>query len=440
MRLRASPVLLSSLLYMLATGAPAAPRIIAPTTLTNASAFNFAQLQALIEGQGLKKIQDVMNRLPTDYTGLTGAYSDDRHHYTMMYESRSFQGSSKDSPRVILFGADARLIITYNGEPTLKRGNFIEVIQFNEQDRAYEFRDIEFPLDPDAPDAKVRFSDKNPDACLSCHGTDDPAPIWGTYPEWGGSYGLDKRVTEPGLYSQVRSWLKDFSDRAANEGMTGPYAYLGPIPLSEEYGLAYSNQVLSGHLSDLNSRVVFRKLRSSPQFTRYRYALLDLMSSTSANASASGNPRNCGASVADIKSSQTRIRAALLDEFKQRIKNPKYAYIHAKTVDQLTPEDHEIILKELLGLDRETLSRFPTSIFHNSGVKISTADIAMQYLEDLTQTDSEVHALVNEIHSRARPGAELSTAPGYVYFQILTDGSLCRLYPSLFSKAEAALK
>src|SRR5256885_17060270 len=37
--------------------------------------------------------------------------------FRSVFESRSLQGASPENPRVILFGPDARFIVTFNGSP-----------------------------------------------------------------------------------------------------------------------------------------------------------------------------------------------------------------------------------------------------------------------------------------------------------------------------------
>jgi len=110
-----------------------------------------------------------------------------RSRYALLFKSRSLQGASFKDPRVILFGDDARFVITFNGSPDQKGYSEIEVMEFDDQSETFSFHEVSYSEVP-GQRPKVEVSDTNPQKCLQCHG-DPPRPIWDTSPSWPGAYG-----------------------------------------------------------------------------------------------------------------------------------------------------------------------------------------------------------------------------------------------------------
>lgn len=105
-----------------------------------------------------------------------------RASYTLLYASQSLHGASYTHPRVILFSDTATLILAFNGDSSQSSYHRLEVIQFRDASKSFEFRSIDFER------GQAEFSPPNPPACLACHGQ-SPRPIWASYPVWPGAYG-----------------------------------------------------------------------------------------------------------------------------------------------------------------------------------------------------------------------------------------------------------
>ena len=144
-------------------------------------AFHYEDLVALIGDKKLMNIDAVIRNLPKEYL----------QNFTLAFGSRSLHGSSYDNPRVILFGATAKLIIAFNGDPTHSKYHSLEVMQFREDSKVFELRTISF-------ENGVRFSEKNPVVCQNCHGI-NPRPIWSSY-EYSE---IEDRVHWPGFYGST---------------------------------------------------------------------------------------------------------------------------------------------------------------------------------------------------------------------------------------------
>jgi hypothetical protein len=139
-------------------------------------AFDFESLRALVAQQRAGGVEAVVAALPEEL----------RSQYTLVFASRSLQGASWRDPRVVLFGRTARLVVTFNGEPSQRGYSALETMEFNPVGNRFVFREISFTAGPSGFD--VRISDPNPARCTACHG--EPArPIWDSAPLWPGGYG-----------------------------------------------------------------------------------------------------------------------------------------------------------------------------------------------------------------------------------------------------------
>ena len=74
------------------------------------------------------------------------------NNYTLMPKSLSIHGSSYLHPRALVFGGDAKLILTFNDGGSPNSANLrpkgyesLEVMCFNSKTSEFEFRDITFP-------------------------------------------------------------------------------------------------------------------------------------------------------------------------------------------------------------------------------------------------------------------------------------------------------
>src|SRR5256885_17269149 len=89
--------------------------------------------------------------------------------FRSVFESRSLQGASPENPRVILFGPDARFIVTFNGSPAQRGFRVVETMEFDDDSKEFRLRELLFPERAGSPD-KVVVSEVNPQRCTRCHG------------------------------------------------------------------------------------------------------------------------------------------------------------------------------------------------------------------------------------------------------------------------------
>jgi hypothetical protein len=226
-------------------------------------AFQYEDLVDLIQKKDFATIEQVLPHLPPEYL----------ENYTLAYDSRSLHGSSHDFPRAILFGNDAKLIVTFNGSPEQRRYRDMEIMQFREDSRVFELRSISFA-------DGVRFSDKNPTLCLKCHGA-SPRPLWSSYEysednslrHWPGFYGSthDAPVLNPeekDAFLLFRALARDhprYRFLRFIHGGSQWYPY-GPGPFKHQFR---PNNRLGNLLARLNAKRVARNVRENAFLQTY---------------------------------------------------------------------------------------------------------------------------------------------------------------------------
>ena len=226
-------------------------------------AFDYGDLVELIRSKNIVSIEQLLPELPEELL----------HNYPLVHHSRSLHGASPDFPRSILFGKDARLILTFNGSADHSRFRDLEIMHFRDDALVFEMRSISF-------DNGARFSEGNPEVCLGCHG-DSPRPIWSSY-----EYSDDEDVVHwPGFYGSTHDAPTLSVDKGAAferfrelAEVHPRYRYLKlghPGSRWYPYGAgAYShefrpNNRLGNLLARLNAKRLAHHLRSGSFFNRY---------------------------------------------------------------------------------------------------------------------------------------------------------------------------
>jgi hypothetical protein len=150
----------------------------------------FAELKA--------KIQNMERQFPGQTYTIAQLLSElpleQRSNFTLIKQSESLQEASLFFPRVIMFGKDASLILTFNGNNQQKGYERIELVEVNPITAALEFREMIFPTD-DSGIGKVKFSEINPPKCMTCHGP-TPHYIWTSYDQWPAAFGSNDDIVD----------------------------------------------------------------------------------------------------------------------------------------------------------------------------------------------------------------------------------------------------
>jgi hypothetical protein len=214
-----------------------------------------------------------------------------------MRRSASIQDASDAHPRAIVFGDDARFIFTFNGEPSQRGYDAVEILQFRERTdelpARWELREIRF-RDGKSPE----LSEANPGRCVQCHGA-EPQPLWEQYDFW------------PGAYGEEDDAIRDFDEKFARRGsdsdervargrreLTAYRAFLAAKDAHPRYRklsfpegspvTPYNKQVRSDYrfrpnlrftdaVTRLHAKVVADRLEARPGFDRLGPALVEGM-------------------------------------------------------------------------------------------------------------------------------------------------------------------
>src|ERR1700722_6200388 len=245
---------------------------------TRAADFTFDELAELVRSRSVATVEQALAVLPAEL----------RANYALVFASRSLQDAAPAAPRAILYGADGRFIVTFNGDAGERGYDVLETMQFDERSNSFHFREMSFPSA-----GSPKISEDNPGRCTACHGR--PArPIWDTLPTWPGVYGERYRA---GLSKPESIGMQAFLARQTQDPR---YRYLigarrfgdratyvaSAATLYSGQNFEPPNARLSVLLATLNVRSLVADLAAQPAFAPHRYVLL---------AAAAGN---CG----DLKS------------------------------------------------------------------------------------------------------------------------------------------
>ena len=239
---------------------------------THADNFGFEALQALIRAHDVGTVEQLLAALPEAQ----------RRNYALMFDSRSLQAASFDNPRVILYGPDARFVLTFNGNAAQRGFRLIEALEFDTVTRQFRLHELEFPEQP-AGAAAVRVSGTNPERCMRCHGN-PPHPVWDSFPLWPGAYGERYGAT---LSQPERAGLERFLAQQPTHPryrhLLDVARYADAATFRPGAGVQYAavrreppNAELSAHLGNLQFEAIAARLMHQPAFAGYRYALLGL--------------------------------------------------------------------------------------------------------------------------------------------------------------------
>lgn len=230
--------------------------------------FSFEAMLHLIERQKITTIEALLPQLPESMLS----------NYVLVYSSRSLQEASPQNPRAVLFGSDASFIMSFNGDFKQKGFDRIEMVQFREETKTFEFREIQFT------ENRTVVSAKNPVQCLGCHGQ-NPRPNWDGYFLWPGVFGSEDdhvyRTNPKFAFKKTGTeevWFQNFLKNKKNHPR---YKHLADV-FSSKNTIQIGTEVrpaslLSHMLGRLNARKIAHELAISIAVDPWRYAVLGIL-------------------------------------------------------------------------------------------------------------------------------------------------------------------
>ena len=199
-----------------------------------------------------------------------------RTDYVLVFSSRSLQEASLEAPRVVLYGPDARFIVTFNGDGGQRGYDAIETMEFDDRSSSFHFRELKF-----TSGGVAELSADNPARCAACHGR--PArPVWDLPPVWPGVYGERYRA---GLSESEAAGMSSFLRRQPGDPR---YRFLiAPARFADRSTYVGSararydgdageppNFRLTAHLAAMQQQSLIASLLGVAAFDRYRYLLV----------------------------------------------------------------------------------------------------------------------------------------------------------------------
>jgi hypothetical protein len=237
--------------------------------------FDASRLETLLQrnpatGRPVDSIAELAPLLPREL----------RSNFTFVYDSRSPFGASisPEFPRVILFTRDARLVLTFTGDPGKPGYDMLEALSFDDASASFVARAY---LLPAAARRSWRPTPEDAD-CARCHGA-DARPIFDSYPLWPGFYGsvLDAFPRDRLGVAELAKYRAFLTGAAKSEpyrslifpsgSATSPYLdprrlVEGAVELDAATLPFLPNTRLGMALTELNRARIYRKLAQSPRF------------------------------------------------------------------------------------------------------------------------------------------------------------------------------
>lgn len=225
-----------------------------------AGTFDLDALLRIIDEKKLSTMEEVIPELPAEL----------RSSFTLQFSGRGLQEASPMHPRAILFGSDAKFVLTFNGHPDQRQYDKFEILQFNEAEGVHEMYALKFPIERDATGHAVRPM-KNPRNCTACHGL-PPHPIWDPYRTWTGIYGSNNDLLEGEELASFKAFMATrlesprYSHLLPMAGSeVSPYRFL-PTQKSVQFR---PNTRLGALFYRWNSVALAKRVENSPYYPRF---------------------------------------------------------------------------------------------------------------------------------------------------------------------------
>ncbi len=237
--------------------------------------FHFDELVSVLNRVQPSTVAQALDAMAREYPDFFGFHA-------LVYQSQSLQGATPTSPRAIVYGRDARLILAFthlaaDGKPQFGYDS-IEISRFDDLTRTFDFREIRFRDDAHSPDDAYPAGGKpflisapnsavtEPGRCQTCHG-ESIRPNWNAYSTWPGVYGSLDDFRNPESTSTQE--YRDYQTFIHSASTRDRYRVLTSNSLSNR-----PNHDLGILLTGLNSQRIVQDLAHRPEVRKRRYALL----------------------------------------------------------------------------------------------------------------------------------------------------------------------
>ncbi len=224
---------------------------------------SYESVSNLIEKCKIKKLKRLLKILPTNYLA----------NHTVAYATLAAMDASAAHPMVITFGEDAKFMMSFNGHKSQDGFSKLDIIQFRDDTKTFEFRQIVFPK---KQTQAVQYSNKNPAKCLSCHGN-NPRPLWDNWTFWPGKFRGEAESIHPKESIKYEAYLKN-----RNKGRYKYLPGLSPNPISislKTQRVGKTGNIKMDILTEsLMTEMITREMKNTSKLYQHRYAILSALS------------------------------------------------------------------------------------------------------------------------------------------------------------------
>lgn len=228
----------------------------------------FDHLENLAKANPNQDITSFLKSLPSEW----------REKYTLVYDTQSIQSASLESPRVIAFDPNYRLIYSFSELKDRSGKQSIEAIE-TYGGKPLQFIKIVFPERNQAGNIRV---ERNPKACIGCHQMDSKSGelgfIFEPYPNWPGMYGSSHNSRMYGVSQSGTGFLyrpefeiKALEDFKARDFSSGVYSALLNVDKINYDSLAETNTFLGNALfTHQTHRIQEYMIKSFSEFSQFQ--------------------------------------------------------------------------------------------------------------------------------------------------------------------------
>jgi hypothetical protein len=269
-----------------------------------------------------------------------------RNGSTLIRESQSNQEGTPEAPRAILYGPDAKFVLTFNG-----KGNTLEIMQWNDATARFTLMEVTMPY-------RGRGDVNERPDCGNCHGNpsdpDYPKVNFDPHNTWIGAYCSMSHGGGVDAACSARVEAKEMAAFNAKRASHPRYRHIPTLPADEvQRRLAASgiargvapnlqlcpsgdslepNTRLNDLLSELNFKRILSLLKASPAWNNYKYAFTSLALGCT-DACTAGNPGVLGCPSATDRTALAPVSPDRLVPAEARTRPRPLATLRAETND-----------------------------------------------------------------------------------------------------------
>ena len=223
---------------------------------------NAVGIKSFMDTNAIHQIGDLICCLPEDF----------RNSYVTNPTSIAGQNGTLESPRLLLFNSsqqdDIRSVISINGgSDNVRQKNNIEILQDNIRLKQIELYDLEVTK------GKNVLSEKNPQACIQCHGDSGIVGVGGPHPNLQ-PFARWSRFSKGSAVicsDSERKYDDAFSKAAQKTVLSNPrFKCLSAKPGGDFTSLMKLDPILD----KFNSRRLAKLIRETPGYDKFKFVLL----------------------------------------------------------------------------------------------------------------------------------------------------------------------